>query len=61
MLDSAPPTAGKLRRINPPHGVADKPRYLAGAAEIYGWVCRRVFSRVGTVGKSLHSKGKKWI
>jgi hypothetical protein len=27
MLDSAPPTAGKLRRINPPKELADKPRY----------------------------------
>ncbi|MCX5636489.1 MAG: hypothetical protein NTX52_02190 [Planctomycetota bacterium] len=27
MLDSAPPTAGKLRRINPPYGASDKPRY----------------------------------
>jgi hypothetical protein len=26
MLDSAPPTAGKRRRINPPYEVADKSR-----------------------------------
>jgi hypothetical protein len=35
--------------------------FAALAAEIYGWVCRRVFRRVGTVVKSLHSEGKKWI
>jgi len=35
--------------------------FAALTVEIYGWVCRRVFRRVGTVGKSLYSEGKKWI
>jgi hypothetical protein len=31
--------------------------FAALAAEIYGWVCRRVFRRVGTVGKNLSGWG----
>jgi len=31
--------------------------FAAMMAEIFGWVCRRVFRRVGTVGKNLSGWG----